>query len=70
MVSDFGMIPLILMPLDNHSPFYFAHHNAKNVELNIWRRDSWWLAWWYLLSSDCNASIPERHGESYYQYHQ
>lgn len=39
MVSDFGMILLILMPLHNHSPFYFAHHNVRNVELNIWHTD-------------------------------
>lgn len=39
MVSDFSMSPLVLMLFKYHSPFYFSHHNVRNVELNILRTD-------------------------------
>ena len=70
MVSDFSMSPLVLMLFKYHSPFYSSHHNVPNVELNIWRTNFLSLAWCSLLSAVCNASILERHRQSYYHYHQ
>ena len=67
MVSDFGMTPLILMPLHSHSPFYFPHHNALNVELNIQHISFLSVPFRPLLSLNCKRSIPKASAQSYDQ---